>query len=194
MEREIIPLYYQWGRNGYSHGWIEAIKNSIAQIAPHYTMKRQLDDYYEKFYNKEAKRFHLLSADDNAKAKELVAWKESVVKVWNDIKITEFHKDEEISNSPMFCGKKYNVTVKIDEQGLEDALGAEMVILTTNKKNEDVIYKVIPFDVVKREGNIFTFSLKVSIDDAGSFKLAYRYFPKHPLMAHRQEFCYVTWF
>ena len=38
-------------------GWVKTIKNSIAQVAPHYTMKRQLDDYYSKFYTKEAKRF-----------------------------------------------------------------------------------------------------------------------------------------
>ena len=57
LENEIIPLYYNKDKKGISKGWIKVIKNSIAQIAPHYTMKRQLDDYYEKFYNKEAKRF-----------------------------------------------------------------------------------------------------------------------------------------
>ena len=57
LENEIVPLYYKKNKKGYSEGWIKVIKNSIAQIAPHYTMKRQLDDYYTKFYNKEAKRF-----------------------------------------------------------------------------------------------------------------------------------------
>lgn len=52
LENEIIPLYYNKNENGYSEGWIKVIKNSIATIAPHYTMKRQLDDYYEKFYTK----------------------------------------------------------------------------------------------------------------------------------------------
>ena len=54
---------------GYSEGWVKTIKNSIAQVAPHYTMKRQLDDYYAKFYTKEAKRFKELVANDYAKAK-----------------------------------------------------------------------------------------------------------------------------
>ena len=55
LEQEILPLYYARNKKGYSEGWIRTIKNSIAQIAPHYTMKRQLDDYYSKFYTKEAK-------------------------------------------------------------------------------------------------------------------------------------------
>ncbi len=52
LETEILPLYYARNKKGYSEGWIKVVKNSIAQIAPHYTMKRQLDDYYNKFYNK----------------------------------------------------------------------------------------------------------------------------------------------
>uniref|UniRef100_UPI0040297FE8 alpha-glucan family phosphorylase n=1 Tax=Leyella stercorea TaxID=363265 RepID=UPI0040297FE8 len=56
LENEILPLYYNRNEQGFSEGWIKTIKNSIATIAPHYTMKRQLDDYYDKFYNKEAAR------------------------------------------------------------------------------------------------------------------------------------------
>ena len=70
LENEIIPLYYNKDKKGISKGWIKVIKNSIAQIAPHYTMKRQLDDYYEKFYNKQAKRFKEISKDNNRLAKE----------------------------------------------------------------------------------------------------------------------------
>ena len=58
LETEILPLFYARNKKGFSEGWVRTIKNSIAQIAPHYTMKRQLDDYYAKFYNKQAKRFH----------------------------------------------------------------------------------------------------------------------------------------
>ena len=62
LEHEIIPLYYSFSTEGYSKNWVAVIKNSIAKIAPHYTMKRQLDDYYSKFYNKEYERFQMLSA------------------------------------------------------------------------------------------------------------------------------------
>ena len=64
LENEILPLYYARNSKGYSAGWVKTIKNSIAHIAPHYTMKRQLDDYYSKFYNKEAARFKVLAADN----------------------------------------------------------------------------------------------------------------------------------
>lgn len=40
LENDIIPLYYRTTRGKtYSEEWIRVIKNSIAKIAPHYTMK-----------------------------------------------------------------------------------------------------------------------------------------------------------
>ena len=48
LEHDILPAYYEHGDKEYSENWIKYIKNSIAQIAPRFTMKRQLDDYYEK--------------------------------------------------------------------------------------------------------------------------------------------------
>ena len=71
----------------YSENWIKYIKNSIAQIAPRFTMKRQLDDYYEKFYIKLSEHFHILSADNNAKAKMISDWKTAVRNRWDSIEI-----------------------------------------------------------------------------------------------------------
>ena len=65
LETDIIPMYYNKNKKGYSEEWIKVIKNSIATIAPHYTMKRQLDDYYDKFYIKQAARFKKLSANNH---------------------------------------------------------------------------------------------------------------------------------
>ena len=92
--------------------------DSIAQIAPHYTMKRQLDDYYNKFYNKLSKRFQMLSADDNAKAKEIAAWKEEVVSKWDSIEIVSCDKVEELKAGDIESGKEYTITYVIDEKGL----------------------------------------------------------------------------
>src|SRR5574344_2046392 len=117
LEQEILPLYYARNKKGYSEGWIRTIKNSIAQIAPHYTMKRQLDDYFSKFYNKEAKRFHLLTANNNAKAKEIAAWKEEVVAKWDSIEVVSIDKEDGIDCGDLESGKEYTITIVIDEKG-----------------------------------------------------------------------------
>ena len=194
LETEILPLYYARNKKGYSEGWIKVVKNSIAQIAPHYTMKRQLDDYYNKFYNKLAKRFHMLSANDNAKAKEIAAWKEEVVAKWDSIEIVSCDKLEDLKAGDIESGKEYTITYVIDEKGLNDAIGLELVTTYTTADGKQHVYSVDPFSVIKKEGDLYTFQVKHSLSNAGSFKVSYRMFPKNPELPHRQDFCYVRWF
>ena len=194
LETEILPLYYARNKKGYSEGWIKCVKNSIAQIAPHYTMKRQLDDYYSKFYCKEAKRFKELSANDNAKAKEIAAWKEEVVAKWDSIEIVSKEREADIAQGDIESGKEYTITVVVDEKGLNDAVGLELVTTYTTPEGKQHVYSVEPFSVIKKEGDLYTFQAKHSLSNAGSFKVAYRMFPKNQDLPHRQDFCYVRWF
>ena len=194
LENEILPLYYARNVKGYSEGWVKTIKNSIAQIAPHYTMKRQLDDYFTKFYCKEAKRHAELVANDYAKAKEIAAWKEAVAEKWDAIEVVSTEKCENIVNGNIESGVEYTITHVVDEKGLNDAIGIEVVALHKNAEGKECVYSVTPMEVVKNEGNLYTFSAKFSFDNAGDFKVAYRMYPKNEALPHRQDFCYVRWF
>ena len=192
LETEILPLYYARNKKGYSEGWVKTVKNSIAKIAPHYTMKRQLDDYYSKFYNKEAKRFKALSANDSAKAKAIAEWKEQVAAKWDSIEVVSSNV-EELSKGLIESGQDYHVTFVIDEKGLNDAVGLEIVTTYNTADGNQHVYSVEPFKVVKKEGDLYTFEANYSLSNAGSFKVAYRMFPKNDDLPHRQDFCYVRW-
>ena len=194
LENEVMPLYYARNAKGFSTGWVKVVKNSIAQIAPHYTMKRQLDDYYSKFYNKLRDRSLQLQANDNQLAGEIALWKESVAERWDAINVVSVKKSEELVNGSIEAGKKYNVEVVVDEAGLNDAVGMELVTLVTDKNGEEHIYCVEAFEMVGREGNNYTFKASHCIDNAGSFKVCYRMYPKNENLPHRQDFCYVKWF
>jgi len=190
LENEIIPLYYNKNEKGYSEGWIKVIKNSIATIAPHYTMKRQLDDYYSKFYCRLAERSAKLHENDCQLAKEIAIWKETVAERWDSIKVVS---KESTLEEAAETGVEFKVKFVIDEVGLDDAIGLEFVTLTTDEKGEDRIDKVVPFKMTKREGNIYTFVCNITPDKAGTFKTGVRMYPKNDKLPHRQDFCYVRW-
>ncbi len=191
LENDIIPLYYAKNENGYSEGWINVIKNSIATIAPHYTMKRQLDDYYEKFYQKEAKRFKELSADGNKIAKEIALWKEAVAERWDAIRVVS--AENNLPAEGPETGHKYHFKYVIDEQGLDDAIGLEFVAVTQNEKGEDTVWATHQFNVTKKEGNLYTFECDTVQQSAGTYKCAVRMYPKNERLPHRQDFAYVKW-
>ena len=193
LEQEIIPLYYARHRQGFSENWVRTVKHSIARIAPHYTMKRQLDDYYTRFYNPLAARFHAISADNNRIARDIAAWKESVAERWDSIKVVSSTRSENLQSASLISGKEFTVRHVVDEQGLDDAVGIDLVVMTGTDGNEHVS-EVLPMKLVSREGNLHTFELTASIDLAGSYKVAYRLYPKNPQLANRQDMCYVRWF
>ena len=192
LENEIIPMFYRHEEQGYSKEWVKTIKNSIATIAPHYTMKRQLDDYFNKFYIKLANRFEQLDANNHQIAKDIAQWKESLVAHWDAIKVVS--KDTSFLENGGETGVRYQVKYVIDEQGLDDAIGLEIVTLRTLPDSDGrEVYKIIPFKMVGHEGNQYTFVAELEPDVAGTFKSCVRMYPKNANLPHRQDFCYVKW-
>ena len=191
LENEIVPLYYNKDKKGISKGWIQVIKNSIAQIAPHYTMKRQLDDYYSKFYEKEAKRFKQLAKDNYRLAKEIAQWKEAVAERWDAISVVSSEYSFPLAGGE--TGQNYHLRFVINEQGLNDAVGLEKVNICEDKDGNDHVFSVEPLEVTGREGNNYTFEATLAPKQSGQYKSAIRMYPKNKLLPHRQDFCYVKW-
>ena len=189
LENEIIPLYFAKNSKGYSPEWIQYVKRSIGHIAPHFTMKRMIDDYIERFYDPEAKRFKALDAHDFALAKEIVAWKNKVVDAWDGIKVLEFNTN---NDSQTTTGNDYTAKAVIDTNGLGRELGLEYVAYRVEDGVEH-LHSVVPFKVVKEESNILTYELHERLQDPGVYRYAFRLYPINPNLPHRQDFAYVRW-
>ena len=190
LENEIIPLYFAKNSKGYSPEWIQYIKRSIGDIAPHFTMKRMIDDYIARFYNPEADRSKKLVAKDFALAKEIVAWKEKVAADWDGIKVFDIRHSGEISNST--TGQSVRVEAIIDTNGLGKDLHLELVIHRVENGEEHFV-GTQQFKVVKEEGNVLTYALTTETKDPGVFRIGYRLYPYNPNLPHRQDFAYTRW-
>ena len=191
LENQIIPLYFNKNYKGYSTEWIQYIKRSIGHIAPIFTMKRQLDDYISRFYEPEAKRAAKLGAHDFAKAREIVAWKEEVASRWNDVHVLDVNYNDSLSNA-LSTGSDLEVTCKIDTKGLGDSIGVELVYYRDHD-GESTFDGTEDLKIVAKDGDIFTYALKLKIREAGMFRYALRMYPKNKDLPHRQDFAYVRW-
>ena len=191
LEREIIPLYYAKNSKGYSPEWIQYIKNSVTKITPRFTMKRMIDDYFAKFYNKLAKRHALLAADNYKVAKNIAAWKENMVAHWDEIEVVHIVQPD---TSNLNVGDKFKVAVELDTKGLNDkGIGVELVAIRTSTHNNDKLYEVEPLKLVKSEGSHLYFENVYQLDYAGGMKFGLRMYPQNELLPHRMDFCYVRW-
>ena len=192
LEKEIIPMYYAKNSKGYSPEWIQTIKNSITKITPRFTTKRMMDDYFEKFYNKLAKRHALLLADNYKVAKEIVAWKQNIVAHWNEIEVV--NSTLNAKSAELNVGNKCTISVELDVKGLNDkGIGVELVALRTSTHNNEKLYEVKPLELVKTNGSHLFFETEYQLAYAGGMKFGLRMYPNNALLPHRMDFCYVRW-
>jgi alpha-glucan phosphorylases len=193
LETEIIPTYYAKNSKGYSPEWIQYIKNSMSQIAPDYTMKRMIDDYIDRFYNKLAARSKTLTANSYAKAKEIVTWKEDVASNWDNFVVESFTNNQEHHIQAQIVGKEYKFELVIDRKNMKGMLGVEMVVAKEKDNQEFELVEVLPFNLVKEEGSKLHFELTATPASSGIKKIAFRVYPDNKDMPHRMDFAYLRW-
>lgn len=192
LENEIVPLYFAKNSKGYSPEWVQFIKNSIAHIAPNFTMKRMIDDYISRFYTKLGDRNKALKASDCAKAKEIVAWKSEVAAKWDDIKVLEVDLGG-VASSNAISGRPYAISAKLDTAGLGESVGVELVVYK-EENGETKFFNIIKLDATKVNGSEITYANEGTIKESGIFKYALRMYPNNADLPHRQDFAYVRWF
>ncbi len=193
LENEIVPLYFKKNYKGFSPEWIQYIKRSIGRIAPHFTMKRQLDDYISRFYEPEARRCHALAAHNFKEAREIVEWKENFASRWNGIQVLGSEFTESNAQGAARTGDRFDVCCTVNTNGLGDSLGVELVMykdkdgVSTYSGRKDLV-------ITGHEGDIYHYELKDQMKEAGVFRYSLRMYPKNDKLPHRQDFAYVRWF
>ncbi len=86
LQDDIIPLYYRRDEKlGYSPGWVEVCKRSMASVLPHFNSHRLLHDYACNYYGPAAAQGRLVAAQDFAPARELAEWKARVHAAWGGV-------------------------------------------------------------------------------------------------------------
>lgn len=111
LEREIIPLFYDRGKDGFPVKWVALMKNSMRQISSRFNSNRMVTEYVGKFYLPALEKWNLLNRDDMSVAKEFAEWLGAIRKNWSSVEIIEIEcPSEEVVKS---VGDTFPVTVKV---------------------------------------------------------------------------------
>lgn len=193
FENEIIPLYYKRDKEGIPCDWIQYMKNDMMQIAPFYTMKRMLDDYFSQYYNKLIERTNWMKADRYAKAFEIVEWKRNIEAHWDKIEVASI-KVPDPDVRPLNFGDIMIAEVTLKTPGLKKGdIGMELV---AGAKTNDVIDKIVrvePLQLVDSGEGWVRYYLNLQINISGMFNYTFRIFPTNPMLPHRQDLPLVKW-
>ena len=194
LENEIIPLYYAHNSNGYSAEWVQYIKKSMSEIAPQFTTKRMMDDYYHLFYKKLAARSAKLHENNYAKAKEIAKWKEDTASKWDRFEVVklEFNPNQKMDYND--TNREVYGQVVIDRKDLQCDLAVECVIVDHDSINQNPVFvESYKFELVKTEGQLLYFETRKALNDPGNHQYGLRVYPVNAELPHRMDFAYMRW-
>ena len=94
LEKEVIPLFYDHrDGDGLPRPWVAKMKDAIRLNCPFFNTARMVREYAMRAYFPASDRYHTLTVDNYAPAKELAAWRAKLGEQWFNIKI----KDVDVS-------------------------------------------------------------------------------------------------
>lgn len=196
IEDEIIPRFYKRDDNNVPNEWVSYIKNTISEIAPHYTMYRQLHDYRDKYYNKMYERMQKLTTNDFALTRELASWKYRVIRAWNDLEIVSLNYTNP-TNDLLHLGDIFKAEIVLNAGSEINPENIMVEMISGEKSNATGEIKepefILPLKLNKVENGLAYYSLEFPIDTAGDFDFAFRITPYHSALPHRQDFNLVKW-
>jgi len=193
FEDEILPLYYDINSAGIPTRWVQYIKNTVSDIAPHFTMKRMLEDYKKQYYNKLFERSKLIQRDNAKLAAEYASWKQEMRDKWQDIRLEKLMVPD-ATHAPLTLEDVFSTEVTIYTNGISpEYIGVEVLF---GKKEGGHVSKILfskQMPLVSVNGKKARYAVDIPPFQAGSYNYAFRIYPKHELMPHRQDFCLVKW-
>jgi len=193
LEYEIIPAYYSSNEAGIPVEWVSHIKNTMVKVAPEFTMKRQLDDYYEKYYSKLFERSKYLIAEDFGKAKEIAAWKQNMREQWDNIEVIKY-SFEKPDGDVYHSGREYKAEIVLNVNSIpNENVGVEFLITSLNKEGEYEFVASRDFNLVSCKQGKCLYRAGLVPEKAGTFFYGIRIYPKHKDLPHKQDFYLLRW-
>jgi starch phosphorylase len=192
LERDIIPLFYQRGRDGLPREWIKRMKASMREIGQSMSSHRMLMDYSNQFYFPALKNYRRIIKDDFAESKSLAIYFEKLRQSWDGLQIV---RQESNAKPVMQRGDSLTVTAFIQLGNLvPDELLVELYHGSVSNQNA-VIQNArrTEMKVVGQDGTCYQYQVKIECTDTGFLGHTVRILPKHEALVHPYRSGFIKW-
>jgi len=192
LEREIIPVFYDRGRDGLPREWIKMMKDCMKQIGQSMASHRMLMDYSNQFYFPALKNFRRFSKDNYAEAKSLATYFSKLQQSWANLKIVKIDSN---AKPVMQRGDMLTVTAYLDLGNvLPEDLQVELYHGTVSNQNKEVAdARRVEMKWLKSEGNLNLYQVRVECVDTGMQGHTVRILPKHDALVHPYRSGLIKW-
>ena len=182
LEQEIVPTYYDRGRDTLPREWIKMMKTSMQEVGAQFSSIRMLREYAEKFYIPALENHNRISADDYAAAKRVTGLTARLEKEWPHTRIKEIQRKH---GSALNVGDQLTTEALVELGKLKpEDVKVELYYGKIGSQGEIENPSRIEMNMAKKEGDVYRYKIAASITEAGQQGYAVRILPKSNDLIH----------
>ena len=191
LENDIVPTFYERGRDTLPREWIAKMKHSFARLAPVFNTSRMVQEYTDDYYMPAWKRASKLVDPNLAAGLAYAAWRNTLRQNWSQVSIQSVN----VSSETVPIGASVQVEARIALGGLkpEDvSVQFYSSALTSNGDlRTDGTWTEMALDHSDSTENVFKAS--VTYTTSGERGVSVRVLPSNPNLASAFEPRLIRW-
>ena len=196
LQDQIVPLYYEHGKMGFSPNWVKIAKHSMATIMPRFNSKRMVGEYLAKCYLPASRQHRLYKQNQYDNSQIIAAWKARIRHSWQSIELrrmdTELHE--------INYGESMHIEVAVKLNGLNPSDVIVEILLGLSSKQTELHnslrysfrYPVVATGTITDAGE-HIFAANVKPEHCGKLEYRIRAYPYHELLTHPFELGMMRW-
>ncbi|MDD2915597.1 MAG: alpha-glucan family phosphorylase [Gallionella sp.] len=192
LQDQVVPLYYEHGKMGFSPNWVKMSKRSMSTIMPRFNAKRMVGEYLAKCYLPASRQHHVYRQNQCENSLLVAAWKARVRFAWIGIALRRLDAEQhEITYGDSL---RFEVAVKLN--GLQPVdVSMEMLIgLSTKREKLQNSHRYRFEDTGKKtEAGENIFALEIQPEQCGKLEYRIRLYPFHEMLTHPFEMGMMRW-
>jgi starch phosphorylase len=191
LEKMIIPLFYERGRDNLPREWISMMKKSMQTLAARYNTHRMLQDYLHRFYIPCSLKSNQIQSDDFNGVREFAAWIKHLRANWSHLQILDKRTE---NRTGILVGGTLSVEVSLFLGYLiPDDLSVEVYFGRVDSKANFLDRSTMTLLPSHHEKNKAVFKGNIPCSRVGRFGFKIRVLPSHPCLTNPYSLGLILW-
>ncbi len=192
LEKEVVPVFYDRGRDGLPREWIARMKSAIRTICPVFNTYRMVQEYTDRAYIPCSRRKRELIDDKRARALALAHWKERIQANWPQVRFVNVDCGP---TEGLPVGSSLQVTTEVFLGPLDSTdVTVEIYFGDVDPHGQIPLGRTMEMTCTKKLGNgTFRFEGAILCRETGQQGFTMRVIPYHTDLAEKHETALITW-
>ena len=191
LQKEIIPTFYNRGRDGLPREWTAKMKNAIRDLASFFSTHRMVQEYTEKYYMTAHERAVKMTSPKLESALPYVSWRIQLPQQWRSVRVLAVNVEERTVK----VGAKSEITARVELGELQPSeVRVQLYYGVLNTRGDIVEGESVDMELAQRnDDGSYTFKVAHKYSATGEQGLSVRVVPQHEFLASPFQTGLVTW-